>query len=312
MSDPTIETQSDGPMTSELPGSVGPGALIRAARESQGLHIGALAVSMKVPVKKLEALESDRFDLLPDTVFTRALALSVCRALKIDASPIMRGLPQLKTPQIKTDESGLNASFRGASDGMHGGIISHLASPVGAGVLLLILTIAAVWFWPVKTTDEFFASSQEKAKSQEMAPGSGRDVAATPQLLDPPTPETTAAPVVVASVATSAAMAVGSQAPQAVVSTVPPSGTSTEVSAGTDAAVLVLTAKGASWVDVTDAKGKSQLRKTTSDGEVFHISGPLPLAVIVGKADVVSVSIRGQALDLKAVSKDNVARFEVK
>lgn len=35
------------------------GALLRQARESTGLHIAALAVAMKVPVKKLEALEAE-------------------------------------------------------------------------------------------------------------------------------------------------------------------------------------------------------------------------------------------------------------
>ena len=53
------------------------GAMLREARELEGLDIAALAVSLKVPVKKLEALEADRFDLLPDTVFARALAASV-------------------------------------------------------------------------------------------------------------------------------------------------------------------------------------------------------------------------------------------
>ncbi|HPH15047.1 MAG TPA: helix-turn-helix transcriptional regulator, partial [Burkholderiaceae bacterium] len=68
---------------------VSAGALLRQAREAAGLHIAALAVSLKVPVKKLEALESDRLDLLPDAVFARALASSMCRALKIDAAPIL-------------------------------------------------------------------------------------------------------------------------------------------------------------------------------------------------------------------------------
>ena len=51
------------------------GAMIRAAREASGLHVAALAFSMKVPVKKLEALESDRLDLLLDSVFVRAFQL---------------------------------------------------------------------------------------------------------------------------------------------------------------------------------------------------------------------------------------------
>ena len=42
------------------------GALLREAREAQGLHIAALAASIKVAAAKLEALEADRFDELPD------------------------------------------------------------------------------------------------------------------------------------------------------------------------------------------------------------------------------------------------------
>jgi len=34
------------------------GMMLRKAREASGLHVAALAVSMKVPVKKLEALEA--------------------------------------------------------------------------------------------------------------------------------------------------------------------------------------------------------------------------------------------------------------
>ena len=56
---------------------LGAGDMLRSARESRGMQIAALAVLLKVPVKKLEALESNRFDLLPDAVFVRALAASV-------------------------------------------------------------------------------------------------------------------------------------------------------------------------------------------------------------------------------------------
>ena len=69
------------------------GRLLREARERQGLHIAALAASIKVTPKKLELLEADRFDALPDATFTRALAQTVCRALKIDSAPVLRLLP---------------------------------------------------------------------------------------------------------------------------------------------------------------------------------------------------------------------------
>ena len=76
------------------------GTLLRRAREAAGLHVAALAVSLKVPVRKLEALESDRYDLLPDAVFVRALASSVCRTLKIDPQPVLDRLPQTAAPRL--------------------------------------------------------------------------------------------------------------------------------------------------------------------------------------------------------------------
>jgi transcriptional regulator with XRE-family HTH domain len=74
---------------------VSAGAMLRKAREAKGLHIAALAVTLKVPVKKIEALEADRFSELPDLVFARALASSICRTLRIAPGPVLDRLPEL-------------------------------------------------------------------------------------------------------------------------------------------------------------------------------------------------------------------------
>ena len=51
---------------------------------------------------------------------------------------------------------------------------------------------------------------------------------------------------------------------------------------------------------------------SVSAGEVVSIAGPAPLAVVVGRADMTEVLVRGKAFDLAPVSRENVARFEVK
>jgi cytoskeleton protein RodZ len=81
---------------------------------------------------------------------------------------------------------------------------------------------------------------------------------------------------------------------------------------GATTGVVVFKARGASWVEVIDANGVVQLRRTMADGAIAGASGVLPLAVVVGRADVMEVQVRGQAVDLKPIAKDNVARFEVK
>jgi cytoskeleton protein RodZ len=89
------------------------GRLLREARERQGLHIAALAAAIKVAPKKLELLEADRFDALPDATFTRALAQTVCRALKIDPAAVLVLLPPPTAGhRLEQVGSGLNAPFR--------------------------------------------------------------------------------------------------------------------------------------------------------------------------------------------------------
>ena len=74
----------------------------------------------------------------------------------------------------------------------------------------------------------------------------------------------------------------------------------------------MLTARGNSWVEVTDAKRVVIVRKTMVAGESQNLGGSLPLTIVLGRANLLDVQVRGTALDLAPVTKDNVARFEVK
>ena len=72
-----------------------PGAIMRAAREKEGIHLAVLSVNLKVSIKQLEALEADHFLQLQEPVFARALAAKVCRFLKIDSEPVLALMPQM-------------------------------------------------------------------------------------------------------------------------------------------------------------------------------------------------------------------------
>ena len=124
------------------------GALLRRAREAAGLHVAALAVALKVPVKKLEALEADRWDLLPDAVFVRALASSVCRSLKINPVPVLDRLPQQARPRLDAEERGINTPFRASGYGSAGTVSAFVARPVVLVVAFLLLAALAVLLVP--------------------------------------------------------------------------------------------------------------------------------------------------------------------
>lgn len=81
------------PSAPAQPAANSAGALLRQYREAKGLHISILAASLKVPMSKLDALEANRLDELPDLVFARALAMSICRYLHQDPAPVLGLMP---------------------------------------------------------------------------------------------------------------------------------------------------------------------------------------------------------------------------
>src|SRR5438067_525008 len=106
------------------------GTLLRRAREAAGLHVAALAVALKVPVRKLEALEEDRYEDMGDAVFIRGLASSVCRTLKADPQPVLERLPQTSAPRLVNDKDGLNAPFKAPNGSAPPGWLEALRRPV--------------------------------------------------------------------------------------------------------------------------------------------------------------------------------------
>ena len=140
----------DAPQQAMLDAAAGKsaGTLLREAREAAGLHVGALAVSLKVPVKKLEALEADDLEQLPDAVFARALAATVCRSLKVDPEPVLARLPQLHTPplQVGSQETPVRLDSRGG--GMRMPSIGGLPRSVVYLSALLVIGAIAVSLLP--------------------------------------------------------------------------------------------------------------------------------------------------------------------
>ena len=280
--------------------SVTAGALLRQAREASGLHVAALAVALKVPVRKLEALEDDRWDVLTDSVFVRALAASVCRNLKIDPQPILDRLPRTPAPRLAQSREGINTPFRAPSDGAPPGWYDQMTKPVFLVVFAILLGAIVIILMPGR---------------QEAPPVAILPAEAAPILVPPPNPAPT---MDTPSAAASSPQALANPlpAPMAIAGNVPPQAVTSVATAtpatGPAAGIVVFRTRGQSWVEVTDAKGVMVLRRHMESGEAAGASGALPLRVTIGRVDNTDVQVRGKQYDLRPVSRDNVARFEVR
>jgi len=273
------------------------GTLIRQGRERVGMHIAALAVALKVPVKRLEALEADRHDLLPGPVFTRALAASVCRCLKLDAAAVLACLPEARQHDLVVEGS-LNQPFRSTPHGASASAWPQASRPALIAGALLLLAAALVYFMPdlsLFQRDASPAPAPAAMVTEQVAPVA-RGGAAAPA---GPPPQAVAAREVAPAgqAAVTPAAAAPAPAKAAALSADP---------------VVVFSARRAAWVEVIDASGAVLLRRVLNAGEQVPISAAPVLRVAVGNVGGVEVKVRGQVLDLAALAQNNVARFEVK
>lgn len=300
---PQLDTSEEGQSSQ---GSAG--GMIRESRQAAGIHIEALAVALKVPVSKLEALEADNYQVLPDAVFVRALASSVCRSLKMDPVPVLALMPQSGAPRLSANSAGINTAFKDGSEKSGGGaIMARFLHPAFLAAFALLLGAAVLAFYPRHVPDVPLEENKTRLQGMAPAPFESTKAVAAPAGVAP-------ANLAAIPVATEASPSIlhGQQA-------VPNSGTSSPapLTAGVDsiegkAQLLVLRARSESWIQVRDATGATTLQKILLPGESAVVPGNPPLFVVVGNAVATEAVVRGKALDLVAISKDNVARFEVK
>ncbi|MFO1339414.1 MAG: DUF4115 domain-containing protein [Burkholderiaceae bacterium] len=293
------------------------GALLRAARQAQGLHIAALATTLKVAPRKLEALEGDRYDELQGATFVRALALAACRALKVDPTPVLERLPAQDSGLLSQLDGGLNAPFR------ERGVRREVPELPGVGnaawALGLLLLLGALgfwllpkgWHWPGTGQPASAASASTDTASTATAPWPPAAEASAPVLFEPAPPVAASVPMPVPASATAVLPAVARPVvPPVASAAVVASAPSLPPSPG--ATVVQLHARGASWVEVVDARSKVLIGRTLAAGETVGLDGVLPLRVKIGNAKVTELSFRGRPVDLEAAARDNVARLELK
>lgn len=282
------------------------GQLLRAAREQQGVHVAVLAAALKVAPRKLELLESNRVDELPDPTFARALALSMCRALKIDPEPVLLRLPQPHSHKFETMAGGLNQPFRDRDAGGDGIEWRRFFTlPILAAAALVVGAIV-IYLAPARmpSTEQLPAASAPLGAFVEapVASAPAAPVPVAPQASAPPAAAAEAtAPVAAAEPATPA-----SAPAEAAVVAAP-----ADAASAAAGALLNLRAEAASWVQVRDRDNKILLSRTLAAGETAALEGTPPLRLTVGNARGTRVQYRGQPVPLADATKGNVARLEL-
>ncbi len=339
MSEQTIGGETSTATAAGTTGAIGitAGEILRTARESAGIEISTLSSALKVSEKRIEALEGNRFDLLPNAVFYRSLAASICKYLHVDAAPVLEKLPKNTAPQFESGISGINQPFRVQGDLWHFTIPPFLTKPATWAVLALLVASLVILLLPehkVAGVTQFLhkasapTTAVEEVGNASTGSNSGvGDATAQPPMVTvappltplPSEPEKPLPPVT--AMAASAPPAMPASRPASAMVAASATGLASSASSASAASsaaaanvngLIRFKAKGSVWIQVVDANGKTQLSKALSAGEIAAASGATPLAVVVGRADLVDVEVRGAPFNVLSLAKENIAKFEVK
>ena len=292
------------------------GMLLKAARERAGVHLGVLAVNLKVSVRQLEALEADQYPADQSPVFARGLAASFCRQLRIDPAPILALMPRtanyLEPHGAVRQALVAPADFRRVTRSPKG--LHFQAWWTAGGMLVLIAALIwlpgpSQWSWLDSVTAYMSPSDPEV-----------RTLSLPPQVMPMPVPSASdsASMGAVAGVPalTESSPATPAVAPTAVIenpqTAVTGKNSQAIPSVGSTASALLFAATQTSWIEVRDAKNQVIWSGVLSPGDTQRLPTADLMSVVVGRADAVQVTFKGQFFDLKPHTKANVARFEVK
>ena len=151
--------------------------LLQEARLAQGMDIEPLAAILKIPARKIEALEAGALSGVGDLTFSRALAGSICRQLRIDAKPILAAWP---TRDTLAREVPLNLPNDGAASAATA-LPPEATTGSGGRVVwaVLVLILVGIGAWLAVTELQRGSERREKAvgAAERLAPETGPGIA---------------------------------------------------------------------------------------------------------------------------------------
>jgi cytoskeleton protein RodZ len=260
---------------------------LRAAREAAGLAVEEVAGWLKLPVRRLVALEAGDWSAFPSPAYVRPLVASVCRHLKLDPNDYLHDWPSTPGQTQETAYAALPGQrVQGPAPSGPG---ASRAYRVFLLVCLVLIIAGMAW---LLFTDRPAVNLAALPSVQRVLP---QTVPLTSEAVPVPPP--------VAKVA-SETPALAGQTPA--VAPAP-----TEASAESSPATVHVRATQESWVEIWDDGGTMLLGRLLQPGDELRYNVRPPFEVVLGNAAGVTVDLFDKPFDFSAKTRANVARFRV-
>lgn len=299
----TAQTQAEPTIPVREEASAAPkgfGAVLRAAREAEGISVGDMAVQCRLAVTQIRALEEERLENLPEPVYVRAFIRGYAHALKIDPAPLVddymmrcgRRGAAVEVGQLPNRSPSREAVFHEPPKNrtLKAVLFVVLAALVGGGI------------WAVYTDQ--FASLHTSSEAQKVESGANEAKETKTPAAEPAENAAQPAPSAAPAPAVQTASAAPAQ-PAPAASAQPPA------AAPVLHKVEFRLGAGASWVQVIAPNGRNVVASEMRPQSVQAYEIPKGSRFTIGNAGVVSLTIDGEVYPLDGVVRNGIARFTI-
>ncbi|MGY3877305.1 cytoskeleton protein RodZ [Aeromonas enteropelogenes] len=313
----TTEQQHDFQDDSQ---AVGPGQLLRNAREQLGWTREQVASRIHLRLTLIAAIESDTYDKHTSHTFIRGYLRTYAKLVGIPEETILAAYDKLGlTPPDNIDMQSFSRRSRQQANDSRLKVVTWL-------VILVLIGLSVAWWWQSTARrsagDEALAATEMSASTTVAATDSVPGTESLAPVTDAADTAIDAAAPAAVSDATGTlapeAAVLPEENPSAAVSTQAESSTSdvaaTDESAASEPASapqLKMSFTADCWLDVKDANGKTLYSGLKKANDELVLEGAEPLKLIIGAPMAVKLEYKGQSFDMSRYNNGRTARFSL-
>ncbi|BDC82864.1 MULTISPECIES: RodZ domain-containing protein [Aeromonas] len=294
--------------------AVGPGQLLRNAREQLGWTREQVASRIHLRLTLIAAIESDTYDKHTSHTFIRGYLRTYAKLVGIPEETILAAYDKLGlTPPDNIDMQSFSRRSRQQANDSRLKVVTWL-------VILVLIALSVAWWWQSTARR---SAGDEALAATEMGATSNTPSATVPPAVDVADPvvapaTSAAAATSVDPVASAAATTLPVDASSAVATTAVATSAATatqpaDAAASEPAKVpqLKMSFTADCWLDVKDAKGKTLFSGLKKANDELVLEGPEPLKFIIGAPMAVNIEYQGKSIDMSRYNNGRTARLSL-
>ncbi|MFM4843711.1 RodZ domain-containing protein [Aeromonas caviae] len=289
--------------------AVGPGQLLRNAREQLGWTREQVASRIHLRLTLIAAIEADTYDKHTSHTFIRGYLRAYAKLVGIPEETILAAYEKLGlTPPDNIDMQSFSRRSRQQANDSRLKVVTWL-------VILVLIGLSVAWWWQ--------STARRSAGDDALAATEMSATVNTPEANVAPAVEVAEPVLPAASDAVSTQVLVsGATATLPVVATDASAAVPTDVSGAVSTAESTTTESAKApqlkmsftadcWLDVKDANGKTLFSGLKKANDELVLEGPEPLRFIIGAPMAVNLEYQGKSFDMSRYNNGRTARFSL-